>query len=127
MNRVLLVSDPEIEYSRPFVERLRTVGIEVCYARDEAACLRGLKQLAPDFLLVDPAEHLTTLESLLALLERSRGGEAHPEVLVTGREPDEDLADSWGWPRAQCFTRPLDESRLGRMLGMDDVSATVEV
>jgi len=127
MNRVLLVSDSEIEYSQPFVERLRTMGIEVCYARDEAACLRGLKQLAPDFLLVDPAEHLTTLESLLDQLELGRGRDNHPEVLVTGRESDQDLADSWGWPRAQCFTRPLDEARFGRMLGMDDVPAAGEV
>jgi hypothetical protein len=106
MNRVLLVSDPEIECSESFVERLRTIGIDVCNARDEAACLRGLQQLSPDFLLVDPAEHLTTLESLLALLERGGGCPGRVAVLVTGRQSDQDLADSWGWPRDQCFTRP---------------------
>jgi hypothetical protein len=117
MDRILLVYDPATAYSEAFSQRLNEQGIEVCYAGNEEICLRALRRLAPNFLLLAPVDDSLDINRFRTALKTRKPWLGSCCLLITGQGSDRELARRWALPLELCFTQPLDEARFLRQLG----------
>lgn len=125
MRPLVLVCDPEHDYSRRFHEVLSREGMDVRHVRSANECLVEVQVYFPRTVLISSS--LQSGEMALLLKGLSESTEALPEVVLTGTLPPQDLSQRWGVAVTACLQTPVDEDHLAERLIRTDLNSSSAV
>lgn len=114
MRPLVLVCDPEHDYSTRFHELLNREGMDVRHVRSASECLVEVQVYFPRTVLISSG--LQSDEMALLLKELGESTEAIPEVVVTGPASPQDLSQRWGIAVTSCLQTPVNEDQLAERL-----------
>lgn len=117
MSRLLLVSDPNHEYSHAFYDALRESGVESHVASSGYDCLQEIRCQPPDILLLSGDPNFGFIDWVLHLVRPTESHRPAPQLFLIGSEPPQILSARWQLPVETCLRRPLDEDQFLERIG----------
>ena len=121
MRPLVLVCDPEHDYSTRFHQILNREGVDVRHVRSADECLVEVQVYFPRTVLISSSLQSDEMAFLLKGLSEST--EALPEVVLTGTSPPQDLSQRWGIAVTACLQTPVDEDHLAEQLIRADLNS----